>query len=64
MDLQPKGTISTVELMETFPVLFITFLASIYALLKVPALASNIFSGASGGSSRALLHPAAGRLLS
>ena len=34
MDLQPKGTISTGELMEAFPVLFITFLASIYALLN------------------------------
>lgn len=63
MDLQPKGTISTVELMEAFPVLFITFLASIYALLKVPALANHVFSGASGGSSAALLQPAAGSVL-
>ena len=63
MDLQPKGTISTVELMEAFPVLFITFLASIYALLKIPALTNHIFSGASGGSSASLLRPAAGRLL-
>jgi hypothetical protein len=38
MDLQPKGAISTVKLIEAFPVLFITFLASIYALLKIPAL--------------------------
>ena len=53
MDLQPKGTISTVELMEAFPVLFITFLASIYALLKIPALTNHIFGGASGGSSAA-----------
>ena len=63
MDLQPKGTISTVELMEAFPVLFITFLASIYALLKVPVLANHVFSGASGGSSAALLQPAAGSVL-
>ena len=63
MDLQPKGTISTVELMEAFPVLFITFLASIYALLKVPVLANHVFSGASGGSSAGLLHPAAGSVL-
>ena len=63
MDLQPKGTISTVELMEAFPVLFITFLASIYALLKIPALTNHIFSGASGGTSAALLRPAAGSLL-
>jgi hypothetical protein len=64
MDLQPKGTISTVELMEAFPVLFITFLAAIYALLKIPALTNHIFSGASGGSSAAILRPEAGRLLS
>jgi len=63
MDLQPKGTISTLELREAFPVLFITFLASIYALLKIPALTNHVFSGASGGSSGELLHPAPGRLL-
>jgi TrbL/VirB6 plasmid conjugal transfer protein len=63
MDLQPKGTISTVELMEAFPVLFITFLAAIYALLKIPALTNHIFSGASGGSSAALLDSVTGRLL-
>jgi TrbL/VirB6 plasmid conjugal transfer protein len=63
MDLQPKGTISTVELMEAFPVLFITFLAAIYALLKIPALTNHIFSGASGGTSAALLDSAAERLL-
>lgn len=63
MDLQPKGTISTLELMEAFPVLFITFLAAIYALLKIPALTSHIFSGASGGSSAVLLRPRAGSLV-
>ena len=36
MNLQPNGTISTTQLLEFFPVLFITFLASIYALLKIP----------------------------
>ena len=51
LGLQPQGTISTVELIEEFPVLFITFLASIYALLKVPALTNHIFSGTAGGSS-------------
>jgi len=50
-DLQPKGVISTVQLIEAFPVLFITFLASIYALLKIPALTNHIFSGTAGGSS-------------
>jgi hypothetical protein len=55
LGLQPAGAISTVELMEEFPVLFITFLASIYALLKVPALTNHIFSGTAGGSSAPLL---------
>jgi len=63
MDLQPKGTISTVQLIEAFPVLFITFLASIYALLKIPALTNHIFSGTSGGSSAGLASPAVGNLL-
>jgi hypothetical protein len=63
MDLQPQGTISTVQLMEAFPVLFITFLASIYALLKIPALTNHIFSGTSGGSSAGLASPAVGGLL-
>ena len=34
--LPPAGTLSTVQLIAWFPVLFITFLASIYVLLKVP----------------------------
>ena len=55
LNLQPNGTISTLQLIEFFPVLFITFLASIYALLKVPALTNHIFSGSSGGSSAGLL---------
>jgi len=49
------GTISTVQLIGWFPVLFITFLASIYVLLKVPSLTNHIFSGTSGGSSAGLL---------
>jgi hypothetical protein len=55
LGLEPQGAISTVELVEEFPVLFITFLASIYALLKVPALTNHIFSGTSGGSSAGIL---------
>jgi TrbL/VirB6 plasmid conjugal transfer protein len=58
LDLQPRGTISTVQLIQAFPVLVITFLASIYALLKIPALTNHIFSGTSGGSSAALTNPA------
>ena len=53
--LPPPGTLSTVQLIAWFPVLFITFLASIYVLLKVPALANHIFSGTSGGSSAGIL---------
>jgi hypothetical protein len=55
LGLQPAGAISTVQLIEEFPVLLITFLASIYALLKVPALTNHIFSGTSGGSSVGIL---------
>lgn len=55
LQLQPPGAVSTVQLIGWFPVLFITFLASIYALLKVPALTNHIFSGTSGGSSAPLL---------
>jgi len=63
MDLQPKGTISTVQLLEAFPVLFITFLASIYSLLKIPALTNHIFSGTAGGSSAGIVGSAVGGLL-
>jgi len=55
LQLPPTGTLSTVQLIAWFPVLFITFLASIYALLKIPALTNHIFSGSSGGSSAGLL---------
>jgi len=63
LNLQPQGAISTVQLIEAFPVLFITFLASIYALLKIPTLTNHIFSGTSGGSSAGLASPAVGGLL-
>jgi hypothetical protein len=53
--LPPAGTVSTTVLLGWFPVLFITFLASIYALLKIPALTNHIFSGTSGGSSAILI---------
>jgi hypothetical protein len=52
--LPPAGALSTVQLIAWYPVLFITFLASIYALLKVPALTNHIFSGTAGGSSAAI----------
>ena len=63
MDLQPKGAISTVQLLEAFPVLFITFLASIYSLLKIPALTNHIFSGTAGGSSAGIVGSVIGGLL-
>src|SRR6202050_1719084 len=47
--LPPSGTLSTAQLLGWFPVLFITFLAAIYVLLKIPALSNHIFSGAEGG---------------
>ncbi len=55
LGLQPTGTISTAQLIGWFPVLFITFLAAIYALLKIPALTNHIFSGTAGGSSAGIL---------
>ena len=52
--LGPPGAVSTSQLIGWFPVLFITFLAAIYALLKVPALTNHIFSGTSGASSASI----------
>ena len=51
LQLPPAGSLSTVELMAWFPVLFITLLAAIYTLLKVPTLTNHIFSGTAGGTS-------------
>jgi hypothetical protein len=60
LTLQGTGTISTLQLIGWFPVLLITFVASIYVLLKVPALTNHIFSGTAGGSSAGILEaPAA-----
>ena len=55
LQLPPAGTLSTVQLIAWFPLLFITFLASIYTLLKVPSLTNHIFSGTAGGSSAAIV---------
>lgn len=51
LGLETTKTISVAQLIGWFPVLFITFLAAIYALLKIPALTNHIFSGTAGGSS-------------
>jgi len=60
LKLPPPGTLSTVQLVAWFPVLFITFLASIYVLLKVPSLTNHIFSGTAGGTTAGLFEaPAA-----
>jgi hypothetical protein len=53
--LLPSGRLSTVQLMAWLPVLAITFLASIYVLLKVPSLTNHIFSGTAGGTSAGIL---------
>ncbi len=55
LTLQGTGTISTLQLIGWFPVLLITFVASIYVLLKVPALTNHIFSGTAGGTSAGIL---------
>jgi hypothetical protein len=55
LTLQPAGNISTLQLIGWFPVLLITFVSSIYVLLKVPALTNHIFSGTAGGSSAGIL---------
>ena len=55
LNLQPTRTISTVQLIGWVPVFFITFVASIYVLLRVPSLTNHIFSGTSGGSSAQIL---------
>lgn len=55
LTLQPVGNISTLQLIGWFPVLLITFVSSIYVLLKVPALTNHIFSGTAGGSSAGIL---------
>ncbi|MGC2333169.1 MAG: type IV secretion system protein, partial [Candidatus Acidiferrales bacterium] len=51
---QITGLISATDLIRISPVLVVTYLAAIYAILKVPMLTSHIFSGTSGGSATAL----------
>jgi type IV secretory pathway VirB6-like protein len=47
---QITGLISPTDLIRVSPVLVVTYLAAIYAIIKVPMLTSHIFSGTSGGS--------------
>jgi hypothetical protein len=51
---QITGLVSATGLLKAFPVLLVTYLAAIYAILKVPSLTSHLFSGTSGGSAVAL----------
>src|SRR5260370_13737627 len=51
LTLQGAGTISTLQLIGWFPVLLITFIASIFVLLKFPSRTNPIFTGTAGGSS-------------
>jgi len=59
--LQP-GFVSVANLLGLFPALGLTFLASIYTLIKIPDLTSAIFSGSAGGSS-GILGLVAGRFM-
>ena len=56
---QITGLMSATDLLKAFPVLLVTYLAAIYAILRVPALASHIFSGTSGGSALAVFESVA-----
>jgi hypothetical protein len=51
---QITGLTSATDLIRISPVLLVTYLAAIYAILKVPTLTSHIFSGTTGGSAAAL----------
>jgi hypothetical protein len=62
LTLEGTGTISTLQLIGWFPVLLITFVSSIFVLLKVPALSNHIFSGTAGGTSAGILEAPAARM--
>jgi TrbL/VirB6 plasmid conjugal transfer protein len=46
---QITGAISPTDLMKAFPLILVTAVAAIYAIVKIPMLTSHIFSGSSGG---------------
>lgn len=56
---QITGLMSATDLLKISPVLFVTYVAAIYAIVKVPTLTSHIFSGTSGGSAAALFEKVA-----
>jgi hypothetical protein len=51
--------LSATDLLKAFPVLLVTYLAAIYAILKVPVLTNHIFSGTSSGSAVAVFESVA-----
>jgi hypothetical protein len=59
---QITGLVSATDLIRISPVLVVTYLAAIYAIVKVPMLTSHIFSGASGGSAMVVFEKVAGAL--
>lgn len=46
---QITGAISPTDLMKAFPLILVTSVSAIYAIVKIPMLTSHIFSGSSGG---------------
>jgi hypothetical protein len=59
---QITGLMSATDLLRIAPVLLVTYIAAIYAIMKVPTLTSHIFSGTSGASATALFEKVAGTL--
>jgi len=51
---QINGLISATDLLKISPVLLVTYIAAIYAIVKVPTLTSHIFSGTAGASAAGL----------
>ena len=56
---QITGVMSATDLLKISPVLLVTYIAAIYAIIKVPTLTSHIFSGTSGASATALFEKVA-----
>jgi len=59
---QITGIMSPTDLIKISPVLLVTYLAAIYAIIKVPMLTNHIFSGTSGGSAASLFQSVAAAL--
>ena len=51
---QITGLMSATDLLRISPVLLVTYIAAIYAIVKVPTLTSHIFTGTTGASSGVL----------